>query len=80
MRTSIATEAQTLGKELWQRELRVFKIQKPEEQPKPEEICEFFKVKSVEEFYDRLGLGNMELSELAKFIQKMHPEKFRQQK
>ena len=76
MRTSIATEAQTLGKELWLRELRVFKIQKPEEQPKPEEICEFFKVKSVEEFYDRLGLGNMELSELAKFIQKMHPEKF----
>ncbi len=78
MRTSIAKEAQTLGKELWQRELRVFKIQKHEEQPKPEEICEFFKVKNIEEFYDRLGLGNMELSELARFIQKIHPEKFQE--
>lgn len=77
MRTSIDKEAQALGKELWLRELRVFKIQKPAEQPKPEEICAFFGVKSVEEFYDRLGQGDMELSELERFIQKIHPEKFR---
>lgn len=76
MRTSIDQEAQTLGKELWQRELRLFKIQKAEEQPKPADICEFFNVKTVEEFYSKLGQGNMELSELEKFIQHVHPEKF----
>lgn len=76
MKTSIAKEAQTLGKELWQRELRIFKIQKAEEQPRPDEICAFFGVKSIEEFYDKLGQGDMELSELEKFIQKIHPEKF----
>jgi GTP pyrophosphokinase len=76
MRTSIVKEAQTLGKELWMRELRIFKITKAEEQPKTEEICTFFGVKTIEEFYDKLGQGEMALSELEKFIQKIHPEKF----
>lgn len=78
MRTSIVKEAQTLGKELWMRELRIFKITKAEEQPKTEEICEFFNVKTIEEFYDKLGQGEMALSELEKFIQKIHPEKFKE--
>jgi GTP diphosphokinase / guanosine-3',5'-bis(diphosphate) 3'-diphosphatase len=68
MRTSISEEARVLGKEIWERELRVFKIQKIQ-QPSDEAVCKYFGAASIDDFYERVGQGEMPLSDLVRFIQ-----------
>ncbi|MFA6835115.1 MAG: bifunctional (p)ppGpp synthetase/guanosine-3',5'-bis(diphosphate) 3'-pyrophosphohydrolase [Fibrobacteraceae bacterium] len=77
MRTSISQESRILGKELWERELRVFKIQQAQ-QPSPESICKNFGTPTLDAFYERLGQGEMPLSDLQKFIAQIAPQEYKE--
>jgi GTP diphosphokinase / guanosine-3',5'-bis(diphosphate) 3'-diphosphatase len=68
MRTSIIQQAKSLGKEIWERELRLFKIQ-AQEIPSNEVICRYFGVSTMDDFFSRLGQGEMPLSDLERFIE-----------
>jgi GTP pyrophosphokinase len=68
MRTSIIQQAKLLGKEIWERELRLFKIQ-AQEIPSNEDICRYFGASSMDDFFSRLGQGEMPLSDLERFIE-----------
>ncbi len=67
MRTSFIQQAQNLGKEIWERELRRSHI-KASDIPNEQSICEHFSLKNIESFYEKLGQGEMILPELQKFL------------
>lgn len=67
MRTSFIQQAQNLGKEIWERELRRSHI-KASDIPNEQSICEHFNLKNIESFYEKLGQGEMILPELQKFL------------
>lgn len=67
MRTSFIQQAQNLGKEIWERELRRSHI-KASDIPNEQSICKHFNLKNIETFYEKLGLGEMILPELQKFL------------
>ena len=69
MKTSFAQQAENLGKEIWERELRRFRIEK-EKYPKDEELCSYFGIKTIDKFFEKLGQGDMSLSQLHSFLQK----------
>ena len=67
MRTSFIQQAQNLGKEIWERELRRSHI-KASDIPNEQSICKHFNLKNIETFYEKLGQGEMILPELQKFL------------
>lgn len=67
MRTSFIQQAQNLGKEIWERELRRSHI-KASDIPNEQNICKHFNLKNIETFYEKLGQGEMILPELQKFL------------
>ena len=67
MRTSFIQQAQNLGKEIWERELRRSHI-KASDIPNEQSICKHFNLKNIESFYEKLGQGEMILPELQKFL------------
>ena len=68
MRTSINQQALSLGKEIWERELRLFKIPAIET-PSNEDICLYFGASTIDDFFRRLGQGELPLSDLELFIE-----------
>ena len=68
MRTSIIQQAKSLGKEIWEREIRLFKIP-AQEIPSNEDICRYFGASSMDDFFSRLGQGEMPISDLERFIE-----------
>lgn len=67
-RTSLVRQAQSLGKAIWQRELRLLRI--PEEKaPKPEQTCAHFDTVTIADFFERLGRGRLALSQLHSFLE-----------
>lgn len=69
LRTSITQQAQILGKEIWERELLKSRLPR-ESYPGEREICGHFKQGTLGEFYEKLGRGDMALSDLREFIRK----------
>jgi GTP pyrophosphokinase len=67
MQTSFIQQAQNLGKEIWERELRRSHI-KASDIPNEQSICKHFNLKNIETFYEKLGQGEMILPELQKFL------------
>ncbi|MDR1759154.1 MAG: RelA/SpoT family protein [Fibrobacter sp.] len=68
MRSSMLRQAQILGKEIWERDLRLLRI--PENRyPEAKAIIEHFKVPNLHMFYERLGQGEMPISALHEFLQ-----------
>ncbi len=72
MRTSISQQARALGKEIWQRELRLAAIEN-DKIPADSVICENFKTKTIEEFLEKLGQGNLPLHDLHAFTARFSP-------
>lgn len=68
MRTSINQQALALGKVIWERELRLFKIPALET-PSNEDICLYFGAATIDDFFRRLGQGELPLSDLELFIE-----------
>ena len=68
LRSSMQSQALLLGKEIWERELRLFKI-KTEQAPKEPEICTHFKVTHLDAFYETIGRGDLSLQALHDFLQ-----------
>lgn len=79
MRTSIIQQARSLGKEIWERELRMFKIQ-TKNQPDADTICRYFGAPNIDAFYERVGQGEMPLSDLQRFIQPLAGPEFQEGK
>lgn len=67
MKTSIVQQAQSLGKEIWTRELRLRKIDK-QHTPQEPEIKQYFGVQSKAEFFERIGQGELPLVDLQRFL------------
>lgn len=67
MKTSIIQQALDLGREIWTRELRLSKIEK-EKRPKDDAVLRYFGATSMEEFYERLGQGELPLQDIRKFL------------
>lgn len=67
MKTSFIQQAQNLGREIWERELRRSQI---ENKNYPSEIkaCTYFGFSTPEEFFEKLGQGDMSLSQIHKFL------------
>lgn len=67
MKTSIIQQAHSLGKEIWTRELRLKKIDK-QHTPSEEEIVRYFGVRSKNEFFERIGQGELPLADIQRFL------------
>ena len=74
MRTSIVQQSKSLGKEIWIRELRLAKIEK-DKRPSEESINQYFGTPSINEFYERLGQGELPLVDIQRFLGKESPAK-----
>lgn len=67
MKTSIVQQAHDLGKEIWTRELRMAKIEK-EKRPKEEDINKYFGTANLQDFYERVGQGELPLQDIHRFL------------
>lgn len=67
MKTSIIQQARSLGKEIWIRELRLAKIEK-DKRPGEEAIKKYFGLSCMDEFYERIGQGELPLQDIHRFI------------
>ena len=67
MKTSITKQARSLGKEIWTRELRLAKIEK-DKLPSEMDICKYFGTFSLDDFYERIGQGELPLQDIHRFI------------
>lgn len=67
MKTSIIQQARSLGKEIWTRELRLKKIDK-QHTPQEAEITSYFGVMSKDDFFERIGQGELPLADLQRFL------------
>jgi len=68
MRSSILQQAKSLGREIWERELRLYKVP-VSEIPSEHHISKYFGVTSIHDFFVRIGQGEMPLSDLDRFIE-----------
>jgi len=67
MKTSIIIQSRSLGKEIWTRELRLLKIEK-DKRPKDEDILQYFGKTSLNEFFERIGQGELPLQDIHRFL------------
>ena len=67
IRSSTIQQAKELGKEIWIRELHLQKIEK-DKRPKEEDICKYFGTEDVNDFYQRIGEGELPLADIQRFI------------
>lgn len=67
MRTSIIQQARSLGKEIWIRELRLAKIEK-DKRPDEASINKYFGTQNIDDFYERVGQGELPLQDIHRFI------------
>lgn len=67
MKTSIIQQSRSLGKEIWTRELRLAKVEK-DKRPGEEEIRRYFGTLSMDDFYERIGQGELPLQDIHRFI------------
>ena len=67
MKNSIMKQALSLGKEIWDRELRLQKIEKAK-RPSEEAICKYFGTPTIDDFYERMGQGELPLSDIQRFL------------
>ena len=67
MKNSIMKQALSLGKEIWDRELRLQKIEK-DKRPSEESICKYFGTPTIDDFYERMGQGELPLSDIQRFL------------
>lgn len=67
MKTSIIQQARSLGKEIWTRELRLAKIEK-DKRPTEDEIRRYFGTMNFDDFYERIGQGELPLQDIHRFI------------
>ncbi len=67
MRTSMLKQSLGLGKEIWIRELRLAKIEK-DKRPSEDEIKKYFGTPSLDDFYERLGQGELPLADIRRFL------------
>lgn len=68
LRTSLSSQASVLGKEIWERELRLFKIH-ADLHPREKDVCAHFSVPSQEHFFETIGRGDLSLQALHDFLQ-----------
>ena len=67
LKTSFVQQARSLGKEIWTRELRIAKIEK-EKRPTEEEVRKYFGTLSFNDFYERIGQGELPLQDIHRFL------------
>jgi len=67
MRNSMIQQSKDLGKEIWIRELRLAKIEK-DKRPAEDAINKYFGTTSVEDFYERIGQGELPLVDIQRFL------------
>ena len=67
MKTSIIQQSRSLGKEIWTRELRLAKVEK-DKRPGEEEIRKYFGTLSMDDFYERIGQGELPLQDIHRFL------------
>lgn len=67
MRNSMIQQSRDLGKEIWIRELRLAKIEK-DKRPSEDAINKYFGTANVEDFYERLGQGELPLADIQRFL------------
>jgi GTP pyrophosphokinase len=67
-RDTASQQANSLGKKIWERELRLLNVP-IDKAPQDMAICDYFKVQSVDEFLEALGKGNTSLTALSEFLQ-----------
>ena len=67
MKTSIIIQSRSLGKEIWTRELRLLKIEK-DKRPKEEDILKNFGMTSLNEFFEKIGQGELPLQDIHRFL------------
>ena len=67
MKTSIIQQSMNLGKEIWTRELRIAKIEK-DKRPREEEIRKYFGTLNMDDFYERIGQGELPLQDIHRFL------------
>lgn len=67
MRNSMILQSRDLGKEIWIRELRLAKIEK-DKRPDEESVKKYFGVASFDDFYERLGQGELPLVDIQSFL------------
>ncbi len=67
MRSSIVQQSRDLGKEIWIRELRLAKIEK-DKRPKDEEIIKYFGGPTIDDFFERVGQGELPLQDIHRFL------------
>ena len=67
MKNSIMKQALDLGKEIWVRELRLQKIEK-DKRPTEESICKYFGTPTIDDFYERIGQGELPLADIQRFL------------
>ena len=67
MKTSIIQQSRSLGKEIWTRELRLAKIEK-DKRPTEDDISRYFGTFNMDDFYERIGQGELPLQDIHRFI------------
>lgn len=67
MRNSMIQQSKDLGKEIWIRELRLAKIEK-EKRPDEDSVKKYFGVSSFDDFFERLGQGELPLADIQRFL------------
>lgn len=67
MRTSMSQQALLLGKEIWDRELRLQKLA-PDKRPHEDSIIKYFGVTSINALYERIGQGELPLLDIRRFL------------
>ncbi len=68
LRASMENQATILGKEIWERELRLFKIS-AESYPREKDICTHFGTANLQAFHETIGRGDLSLQALHDFLQ-----------
>ena len=67
MKSSMLQQARDLGREIWTRELRLSKLER-DKFPSDEKINKYFGTSSIENFYERLGQGELPLQDVHRFL------------
>ena len=67
MKSSMLQQARDLGREIWTRELRLSKLER-DKFPSEEKINKYFGTSSIENFYERLGQGELPLQDVHRFL------------
>ncbi|MBR2210231.1 MAG: bifunctional (p)ppGpp synthetase/guanosine-3',5'-bis(diphosphate) 3'-pyrophosphohydrolase [Fibrobacter sp.] len=67
MKSSMLQQARDLGREIWTRELRLSKLER-DKFPSDEKINKYFGTSSIEDFYERLGQGELPLQDVHRFL------------